>query len=234
MGANKVIYGTTTIIDISDSTVNENNLLKDKIAYGANGDRIVGTMPVFYDQQFNLSLTNKYITLDTGYHADSTVSIRTEKEKEVTPTKDGVTVSPKTGYLLSTVKVKGDNNLIPENIAEGVSIFGINGTHSGGASIETCTVNLNFSIATRYGFVGATTFSNGTISRFSSQVSTIGTTVTIPNVVCGSTLFVYVGTMSSVYGWTYGKDISGDAYAHVLSAPNTAGEYTAEIGELDD
>lgn len=42
MGVNKVVYGTTTIIDISDSTVAAGNMLKGIVAYGANGDRVTG------------------------------------------------------------------------------------------------------------------------------------------------------------------------------------------------
>lgn len=43
MAVNKVVYGTTTIIDISDSTVTPETLLLDTVAYNAKGERIVGT-----------------------------------------------------------------------------------------------------------------------------------------------------------------------------------------------
>ena len=54
------------------------------------------------------------------------------QEKTVTPTKEGSSVAPDSGFDgLSKVTVNGDNNLVPENIKEGVSIFGVEGTNVG-------------------------------------------------------------------------------------------------------
>lgn len=44
MGINKVVFKDKVIIDISDSTVTPETLAKNKIAYGANGEKIVGTL----------------------------------------------------------------------------------------------------------------------------------------------------------------------------------------------
>lgn len=46
MPVNKVVYGGRTLIDISDSNVTEENLIKDITAYGANGEKIIGTLIV--------------------------------------------------------------------------------------------------------------------------------------------------------------------------------------------
>lgn len=54
------------------------------------------------------------------------------QEKTVTPTKEGLSVVPDSGFDgMSKVTVNGDSNLVPENIKEGVSIFGITGTNVG-------------------------------------------------------------------------------------------------------
>lgn len=55
------------------------------------------------------------------------------QEKSITPTANGQTVMPDEGYdALSRVTIYGDEDLVPNNIKEGVSIFGVAGTYSGG------------------------------------------------------------------------------------------------------
>ena len=54
-----------------------------------------------------------------------------EEAKTVIPTTSDQVISPSTGNdALSTVTVKGDSNLIPENIKTGVTIFGVAGNIS--------------------------------------------------------------------------------------------------------
>lgn len=60
--------------------------------------------------------------------------------KTVAPTSEGVTVYPDNEYDgLSSVKIPAEANLIPENIAEDVSIFGITGTYKGKGIEEIST-----------------------------------------------------------------------------------------------
>lgn len=46
MAVNKVVYGETTVIDITDSTVSANKLKSGETAYGADGTKITGTLVV--------------------------------------------------------------------------------------------------------------------------------------------------------------------------------------------
>lgn len=50
---------------------------------------------------------------------------------EYTPTKASKTVSLTGKYCTGNVVIKGDNNLVPENIKSGISIFGVAGSYTG-------------------------------------------------------------------------------------------------------
>lgn len=65
--------------------------------------------------------------ISVNYTKPSTPSTDTQT-KTVTPTASGFTVNPDTGYLLSSVVLNGDSDLIPSNVKEGVNIFGVVGT----------------------------------------------------------------------------------------------------------
>lgn len=55
------------------------------------------------------------------------------QEKDATPSANGQAILPDEGYdALSRVNIYGDEDLVPNNIKEGVSIFGVAGTYSGG------------------------------------------------------------------------------------------------------
>ena len=59
---------------------------------------------------------------------------------EYTPTKESKTVSLTGKYCTGDAVIKGDNNLIPENIKNGISIFGVAGSYTGdGATVISIT-----------------------------------------------------------------------------------------------
>ena len=67
-----------------------------------------------------------------------------QSNKTVTPTATEQIVTPDSNYdALAQVTVSGDANLVAENIAEGVSIFGVTGTHSGGSGEATETITVH-------------------------------------------------------------------------------------------
>ena len=59
---------------------------------------------------------------------------------EYTPTKESKTVSLTEKYCTGDVVIKGDDNLIPANIKNGISIFGVAGSYTGdGANVISIT-----------------------------------------------------------------------------------------------
>lgn len=88
-----------------------------------------------------------------------------------TPTTSNQTITAGT-YCSGAQTIKGDANLVAGNIKSGVSIFGVTGTYAGsgsggGASVETCTVELvNAYSAT----VVYTTLNNGNIETTQCNV----------------------------------------------------------------
>lgn len=67
-----------------------------------------------------------------GGSKSATQQLPTQGAKTVTPTTTEQIAVASGTYTTGDVKVAGDANLVAENIAEGVSIFGVQGTHSGG------------------------------------------------------------------------------------------------------
>ena len=64
--------------------------------------------------------------------------------KSVTPSAVQQIITADGGYDgLNRVTVTGDANLVPENIMSGVSIFGVEGSASGGGGAETFTLTLD-------------------------------------------------------------------------------------------
>ena len=71
-----------------------------------------------------------------GGTKSATQQLPTQGAATVTPGTTAQTAVASGRYTTGDVVVSGDANLVPENIAEGVSIFGVDGTHSGGGGGE--------------------------------------------------------------------------------------------------
>lgn len=82
-------------------------------------------------------------TQTAGYVAAGTKSatkqLTTQAAKTITPSASNQTAAESGVYTTGAVTVKGDANLKAANIAKGISIFGITGTHVGGSNVKTGT-----------------------------------------------------------------------------------------------
>lgn len=168
--------------------------------------------------------------VETSDTASVTYDLTTQAAKTVTPTTSDLTAVESGMYTTGAITVKGDANLIAGNIKKGVSIFGVTGTHEGGASIATCNITVTISDSVGYIGVTATTFAEGAVGTFAQNKSS--GTFTINNVVCGSIISVicngYFSISTSMTQSTVG---STSIY---LKAPSATGSYTAQIIAYDD
>ena len=76
--------------------------------------------------------------LDTS--TTKTLQLTTKAAATITPSTTNQTIAAGQ-YLTGVQTIQGDANLIPENIASGVSIFGITGTHESNIGVDTSDAN---------------------------------------------------------------------------------------------
>lgn len=131
------------IIDVPDlsNPGAAGDLRSGKQLVGADGGIITGTLAEVTQATPTISVSSGGLitasaTQSGGIVAagskSSTQQLTTQAAKTVTPGTTAQTAVASGRYTTGDVVVAGDANLVPENIAEGVSIFGITGTHSGG------------------------------------------------------------------------------------------------------
>lgn len=121
MGVSKVIYGNTTLIDLSGDTVAADKLYKGRTALGPDGNNIVGTIPVgvvmSQTEYDNLSAAEKN---DNTYHFVSNNN---------TPSGDGVgdAAKSKVVYGNTTVIDVSEKNVSKKSLLAGYTAHGKNG-----------------------------------------------------------------------------------------------------------
>lgn len=128
------------------------DLRSGKQLVGADGSIVTGTMPEVIQATPTISVSSGgLITASAtqsggiveGGSKSSTQQLTTQEAKTVTPGTTTQTAVASGRYTTGAVTVKGDANLKAENIAEGVSIFGVTGTHSGGGETVVGTIRVS-------------------------------------------------------------------------------------------
>lgn len=108
----------------------------------ATGNITVSAMPNGALSELTINESTGLVTsgvTTSGYISNSatkTLQLNTKSAATITPTTTDQTVSAGQ-YLVGAQTIQGDVNLIPANIASGVSIFGVTGTYQGGGGTDT-------------------------------------------------------------------------------------------------
>ena len=137
MAISKVIYGGNTLIDLTGDTVVADKLLKGIKAHGANGELVTGTCDFDANTQDATATAAEILSGKTAYNKASKVTGTMKNNGAVAgkiSTKAGKYTVPQ-GYHDGSGTVQIDSTeqakLIPENIREGITVLGIEGTMSG-------------------------------------------------------------------------------------------------------
>ena len=129
-------------IDTSDATATTNDILSGKTAY-VKGTKVTGNINTVIQATPSITVNSNGLitataTQSAGYvnagSKNGTKQLTTQAAKTITPSTSNQTAVASGRYTTGTITVKGDSNLKAENIAKGISIFGVTGTHSGGGS----------------------------------------------------------------------------------------------------
>ena len=137
MAVSKVIYGGTTLIDLTTDTVTADKLLTGITAHGKDGELIEGTCSFDANTQDATASASEILTGKTAYNKGAKITGTMKNNGSVKgniTTKAGKYTVPQ-GYHDGSGTVDIDSTeqakLIPANIREGITILGVQGEMTG-------------------------------------------------------------------------------------------------------
>lgn len=190
MGVSKVVYGGKTLIDLTGDTVTEDKLLKGATAHGKDGEVVTGVCTFDVDSNDATVAVAEVLKGKTAYARGQKLVGTMPNNGAVKGkiiTKDGAYIIPQ-GYHDGSGKVSIDvteqAKIIAQNIREGVTILGVEGSMSGneGVKAQAKTVTPSSAQQTILPDAGYTHMSQVIVEKIpyvESENSAGGTTVTI-------------------------------------------------------
>ena len=147
MAVSKVVYGNQTLIDLTTDTVNTESLLEGVTAHKADGTPVTGECTYDADTSDATALATEILATKSAYVNGSKVDGTMPNNGSISgsiSTKDGTYTIPR-GYHDGTGEVEIDSSqqsrIVPENIKDGVTILGVEGTYTGeGGTYEQINV----------------------------------------------------------------------------------------------
>ncbi len=154
MAISKIILNGVPQMDLTQDTVAAGNLVYPNTAHGADGQAVTGSLQSVQQATPSISVSNSGLITASATQAAGVVAAGTQQVTQQLTTQAAQTITPSTidqviageTFLTGNQTILGDANLIPANIAENVTIFGVTGTHSGGSgggNAKVAEVNLS-------------------------------------------------------------------------------------------
>lgn len=133
----KVVYGNTTLIDLTSDTVAADKLLKNYTAHGRDGELITGSCEFDADTSDATASTSDILSGETAYvngvKITGDMPNRGALSGTIDDKDDAITINA--GYYDGSGSVTIDSTekskIIAENIKDGVTILGVLGTYTG-------------------------------------------------------------------------------------------------------
>lgn len=195
MAKNKVIYGNTTLIDLTDATLEATDgdqILSGQSAYGRDGEKITGTCTYNADTTDATAEASDVLSGETFYGSQGTKITGTMVNNgSVSGTIDDLSTpySIPAGYHDGGGTVSIDSTeeakIIPGNIKDGVEILGVTGTYTGeGVTAQAKTATPYTTSQTILPDANYDYLSQVTVEAiyYNETANQYGTTVTIGNV----------------------------------------------------
>lgn len=140
MAKNKIIYGNTTLIDLTDASLGVNDvdkILSGESAYGKDGEKIVGTCTYDADTSDANATASEILSGQTAYvngqKITGTMANQGGASGTISDLNTPYTIAQ--GYHDGSGSVSVDSveaaKIIPSNIKDGVEILGVTGTYTG-------------------------------------------------------------------------------------------------------
>lgn len=137
-----VLSNGEVLMDLTNDTVEASKLLKGFTAHGADGEPVVGTCEFDADTSDATASAAEILKGKTAYKNGQKITGSMPNNGAVNgsiSTKDGAYTVP-SGYHDGSGKVALDANekakLIPDNIREGITLFGVSGAMSGAEDVK--------------------------------------------------------------------------------------------------
>ena len=127
MGKSKIIYGGEVLIDLTADTIKADKLLKGYTAHGADGEPISGAC------EYAAEMLDGKIGYNKGVRVVGTMKINGAVSGTISQKDEAYTVP--IGYHDGSGKVQISDaekaKLVPENIRNGITVLGVEGSMSG-------------------------------------------------------------------------------------------------------